>query len=112
MLLTIGILILLGMVMDSSTPLVILAPMLAPIAAKLGLDPVMYGLCFCFTISLGNMTPPFGIVLYQVAGLLRVPLTKLSKIIIPYCLIMITVLFICAFVPGFVTFIPNLIYGA
>ena len=111
MLLTILILVILGMIMDSSTPLVILAPMMAPIAAKLGIDPVHYGLIFCFTISLGNMTPPFGIVLYQVAGLLRVPLARLSKLILPYCLIMLAVLLLCTFIPEIVLLIPNLLYG-
>ena len=111
LLLTILILVILGMIMDSSTPLVILAPMMAPIAMKMGIDPVHYGLLFCFTISLGNMTPPFGIVLYQVSGLLGVPLTRLSKLIIPYCLIMIAVLLLCTFIPQLVLVIPNLIYG-
>ncbi len=111
MLLTILILVILGMVMDSSTPLVILAPMMAPIAAGMGIDPVHYGLIFCFTISLGNMTPPFGIVLYQVAGLLQIPLGRLSKLIIPYCFVMVGVLLVCAFIPQLVLFVPNLIYG-
>ena len=111
LLITIGILVVLGMVMDSSTPLIILAPMLAPIAVEMGIDPVHYGLIFCFTISLGNMTPPFGIVLYQVSGLLQTPLTKLSKTIVPYCLIMFGVLLLVTFIPILVLLVPNLIYG-
>lgn len=111
LMMTVLILIILGMLMDGSPALIILAPMLTPIAVSQGIDPVHYGICFVMCICLGNMTPPFGIVLYQVAGLLQVKLSRLSKIIIPYCLIMIGVILLCCFIPQIVLLIPNLIYG-
>jgi tripartite ATP-independent transporter DctM subunit len=106
-----GLLLIIGMLMDGSAPLIILAPLLTPIAVKLGVNPVHFGLIFVFNICLGNMTPPFGIVLYQVAGLLQVPLTKLGRQLLPFILIMMLVLFLSTFIPQIVLVIPNMIYG-
>lgn len=89
----------------------ILAALLSPIAASLGIDPVLFGIVIVFGVTIGNMTPPFGLVLYQVAGLTRCNIAKLIKECIPYIIIMIAVLFIVSYWEGFTLFLPNLIYG-
>ena len=99
-----------GMFMDGGAPLVILAPLLQPIAASFGVDPVAFGILMCFNVGIGNMTPPFGIVLYQVRGILNVEFGKLVKACLPFIGIMLIVQAVITIFPGFVTFLPNLIY--
>lgn len=110
MLLTIVILLILGMFMEGTPPILILGPLFAPIAASLGIDLTHFGLVFVFCIAIGAMSPPFGVVLYQVAGLTNVDLGKLIKANMPFLLIMIAVAFILGFVPAISLAIPNLIY--
>lgn len=57
----------------------ILATLLAPLAVSLGIDPVHFGIVVVFGVTIGNMTPPFGLVLYQVAGLTKCSVAKLAK---------------------------------
>lgn len=89
----------------------ILATLLSPIAISLGVDPVHFGIIVVFGVTIGNMTPPFGLVLYQVAGLTKCSVAKLAKECMPFIAIMVVVLFIITFSEGLALFIPNLIYG-
>lgn len=111
LIMTCCVLLIIGMFIEGSPSMIILSPILTPIAIELGIDPVHYGIIFNFAIGIGNMTPPFGLVLYQVAGLMGIPLTRLSKKVLPFCGIMIFVLFLLCFIPDIVLFLPNLIYG-
>lgn len=105
------ILLLLGMVMSGSGPTLVLGPLLTPIAVKLGIDPIQFGLMLVFNLGIGNMTPPFGIVLYQVGGLLEVPLPRLVKASLPFLGVMLFVLLLINLFPPITTFIPDLLYG-
>ncbi|WP_317854816.1 TRAP transporter large permease [Chakrabartyella piscis] len=105
------LLLMVGMFMEGGAPQIILGPLLMPIALSLGIDPIHFGIIFVFNLGIGNMTPPFGIVLYQVSGLLNVKLTSLSKACMPFILIMILVLMLITFIPDLVLCVPNLIYG-
>lgn len=89
----------------------ILAALLSPIAVSLGIDPVLFGIVVVFGVTIGNMSPPFGLVLYQVAGLTRCNIAKLIKECIPFIIMMVIVLFIISYWEGLTLFIPNLIYG-
>ena len=105
------LLLVIGMFMEGGAPQVILGPLLMPIAKSLGIDPIHFGIIFVFNLGIGNMSPPFGIVLYQVASLLGVKLTRLSIACFPFILIMLLVLTIMTLWPGFILLVPNLIYG-
>ena len=105
------ILLFLGMFIEGGPMFIILAPMLTPIASELGIDPVHFGLIFTMLVSLGNMTPPFGIVLYQVAGIVRMDLVTVSKAVLPLVLIQIGVIILCDLFPFLSLAIPDLIYG-
>jgi len=105
------ILIIIGMFMEGGPAMLILGPLLMPIALKLGIDPIQFGIMFVFNLGIGNMTPPFGVVLYQVAGLMGLKFTKVAKETIPFIGIMLLVLAIIVLCPGLILFIPNLLYG-
>lgn len=104
-------LLIIGMFMEGSAPVLILSPLLMPVAKSLGIDPIHFGLVFIFNIGIGNMTPPFGGVLYQVAGLLDIPIGRLAKASMPFVAIMIFILLLLTFIPQLSLFIPNLVYG-
>ena len=110
-LLTNIILLVIGMFMEGGPAMVILGPLLMPIAIKLGIDPIQFGIMFVFNLGIGNMSPPFGIVLYQVIGLMGLRFSEVCKAIIPFLIIMLIVLAVIATCPGLILYIPNLLYG-
>jgi len=109
MLLVVVMLLIFGMFMTSG--ITILAPLLVPIAAALKIDLIHFGLVMVFTLGIGNMSPPFGIVLYQVAQLLEMKLERLIKASLPFLIMMIIVAFLLALVPELSLWVPNLLYG-
>lgn len=109
MILVVVMLLIFGMFMTSG--ITILAPLLVPIAAALNIDLVHFGLVMVYTLGIGNMSPPFGIVLYQVAQLLEMKLERLVKASLPFLIMMILVAFLLALVPEISLWIPQVLYG-
>jgi len=105
------LLIIIGMFMEGGPAMMILGPLLMPIALKLGIDPIQFGIMFVFNLGIGNMTPPFGVVLYQVSSLMGLRFTKVAKETIPFIGIMLLVLAIIVLCPKLILFLPNLLYG-
>ena len=103
------LLLLIGCVMDLTPALLIMAPMLLPIALKLGIDPVYFGVVMVVNLCIGLITPPVGNVLYVGCGISKVKLTELARAIAPNILIMVVVLFLITYLPWTITFIPNLV---
>ena len=106
------IILVLGCIMDMAPIILIATPILLPIATFIGIDPIQFGIMFVFNLGIGNMSPPFGIVLYQVSGLMGLKFTKVAKACMPFIAIMLLVLAIIAFCPKLILFLPNLLYGA
>lgn len=105
------ILIIVGMFMEGSAPLIVFTSLLAPIATKTyGIDPIVFGIMLIFNLVCGNITPPFGVVLYQVKGLIGADLGKMIKECVPFIIILLIVLMVITFIPQFTLFIPNLLY--
>ncbi|MCC8059299.1 MAG: TRAP transporter large permease [Clostridiales bacterium] len=88
----------------------VLATLLAPLAVSLGINPVHFGIIIVFNVTIGNMTPPFGLVLYQVAGLTDISVTKLAKACMPFIAAMIAVLLLITFNEPLALSLVNLIY--
>ncbi len=103
------LLLLVGCVMDLTPALLIMAPMLLPVAAKFGIDPVYFGVVFCVNLCIGLITPPVGNVLYVGCGISKVSLTEMAKAIVPNIVIMAVVLLLITYVPATITFIPSLV---
>ena len=111
MLLVVVVLLVIGMFMEASPAILILGPLFTPIAVQLGIDPTHFGLVFCFCVAIGAMSPPFGVVLYQVASITDCDLGKLIKTNMPFLFIMVGLAVLFVFIPQIILFIPNLIYG-
>ena len=104
-------LLLLGIPMETAPALVIVTPVLAPIAATMGINPVHMGVVICLNLVLGLITPPVGAVLFAVCGTANVSLQRLSKAIWPPFLVSLVVLAIVTYIPWLSTFLPKLFLG-
>jgi C4-dicarboxylate transporter DctM subunit len=104
-------LLLLGIPMETAPALVIVTPVLAPIAATLGIDPVHMGLVVCLNLVLGLITPPVGAVLFAVCGTGNISLNRLGKAIWPPFFMSLIVLAFVTYVPWLSTFLPKALLG-
>jgi tripartite ATP-independent transporter DctM subunit len=102
------LLLLVGCVMDLTPALLILGPMLLPIAVEFGLDPVYFGVVMIVNLCIGLITPPVGNILYVGCGISKLSVARLSRAITPNIIIMILTLILITYIPGIVTFIPNM----
>jgi C4-dicarboxylate transporter DctM subunit len=101
-------LILIGIPLETAPAIAIVTPVLAPMAAKLGIDPVHMGLVVCFNLVLGLVTPPVGAVLFAICGISSISLERLSKGIRGPFLIALGVLALITYFPAITTFLPEL----
>jgi C4-dicarboxylate transporter DctM subunit len=105
------LLLIIGIPMETAPALVIVTPVLAPIAAHLGIDPVHMGIVICLNLVLGLITPPVGAVLFSICGITGMSLDRLSRAIWPPFLVSLVVLAIVTYVPWLSTFLPRLFMG-
>lgn len=102
------ILLILGCVLDQSPALLMMTPILLPIAMKYGIDPVHFGVLCCFNLTIGLITPPVGMTLFVTANVAKVKLTSLFKEIVPFVILGLAVLLLITWVPALTTAIPAL----
>jgi tripartite ATP-independent transporter DctM subunit len=103
-----GLLLLVGFVMDLTPAMVIMAPMLTPIATSVGVDPVYFGVLMAYILGIGLLTPPVGTCLYVGCGVGKVSMEQLVKAMLPYYVALLVVLVILIAFPGIVTWLPDL----
>ena len=99
MLLLIGLILLLGMVMEGGSIMIILTPLLLPVLASYDVDPVHFGVVFQLAIMIGLLTPPVGILLFVMAGVSQVSVKSILANLWPFYLALTVVVLIVAFVP-------------
>lgn len=99
LLLVIGILLIVGMFMDTSAAVLIFVPLFLPMVFELGIDPIHFGIVMIVTLSIGMITPPFGLNLFVAAGVSKEPLTEVIKGTFPFIIVMIFAAIVIAFVP-------------
>lgn len=98
-LMMIGVLVLAGCVMEATPNIVILAPLLLPLAQMVGMDQFHFAILMVTTLGLGFITPPLGLNLFVVAGLTRCSVLAIARYAIPFVLAMLSVALLVAFVP-------------
>jgi TRAP-type C4-dicarboxylate transport system permease large subunit len=97
-----------GMILESLPVTIILAPILAPIAASVGVDPVHFSVIFLVGASIGFITPPYGLNLYVASGVTGVPYFRLLKYTVPYLVALISVWVLVSLVPDLaLALLPN-----
>lgn len=103
------LLLVLGTFMDTLAALIIVVPMLSPVAVQVGIDPVHFGVVVCFAIIQGMLTPPLGILLFIVSGIARIKFEQVIKAILPFLCANMAILLLITLAPGFVLFLPRLL---
>jgi TRAP-type C4-dicarboxylate transport system, large permease component len=102
-----AIMFILGMFMEAVALNVMTTPILAPIAMKLGIDPVHYGIVLIFNIEIALITPPVGLNLFVLAGAAKVPLGAIFREVVPFVLILIALLMMAIFFPQLSLWLPD-----
>jgi tripartite ATP-independent transporter DctM subunit len=105
----VAFILLLGMVLESTVIVLLLTPILVPIVVKAGIDPVHFGLVMMTATTLGSMTPPVGVAMYTVCGLLDTPMDEYAREALPLIVVVVALIFTLAFVPQIVMFLPDLL---
>jgi C4-dicarboxylate transporter DctM subunit len=100
-----------GMFIDPNSALLILVPPLFPVATAMGVDPVHFGMIVTLNISLGMITPPFGLDIFVASSTLNKPVFNIIKGVWPFVFVNILVLLVVTYVPQISLFIPQLIFG-
>ena len=104
-------LLLIGIPLETAPALTIVTPVLAPMALKMGIDPIHLGVVVCFNLVLGLITPPVGAVLFSICGIAGISLERLSRSIWTPFLLAVGVLLVVTFVPQLSTWLPSLLLG-
>lgn len=102
-LMMIFILIVAGCVMETTPNIVILAPILLPLAREIGMNEIHFCILMVSSLGVGFITPPLGLNLFVVSGLTGSPILKVAAMALPYVLSMLAVVLVLAFVPGLST---------
>ncbi|MEO8485330.1 MAG: TRAP transporter large permease [Betaproteobacteria bacterium] len=97
----------LGMFLESTVIVLLLTPILVPIVTKAGIDPVHFGLVMMTATTLGGMTPPVGVAMYVVCGMLNTPMDEYAREALPLIGAVIVLIYVMAFFPSIVLFLPN-----
>jgi tripartite ATP-independent transporter DctM subunit len=111
MLIIIGFLVFTGMFMESTVCVLLLTPILLPIAKKAGIDPVHFGLIMMTIVTFGILTPPVGVAMYTVCSILDCPTEDYTKECIPFFIAIVALVVILILFPQLVLFVPNIIFG-
>ena len=105
------ILLLMGMFLEGGAALMIITPLLLPVARNLGVDVYHFGLVAIVNIMIGGITPPFGSMMFTTCGITGCPISEFLKEVWPFILCLFLVLLLLTFCPVLITIVPDLIYG-
>jgi C4-dicarboxylate transporter DctM subunit len=104
-------LLLLGCLMETTALLVILTPVLMDLVTQVGIDPVHFGVVFTLNLMIGLLTPPVGMTLYVMVSLSEVSVGDFTRECAIFMLALLVVLILITYVPGLVTFLPEMVMG-
>ncbi len=104
-------LFLIGMFIETSAAIIVLAPILAPVAVHFGIDPVHFGLVMVVNLALGMITPPFGVNLFAACTVARISLDRMIKDLVPFVLVILACLMVISYVPALSLTLRDLVYA-
>ena len=102
------LLLFLGMIMDAGPIILIVAPIIYPVAMSFGIDPVQLGCIIVFNLSVGQATPPFGLCLFSAQPVTKQSIGILSRAVFPFVIILYAMVLTTSFIPALSLAIPNL----
>jgi len=101
-------LLIIGMFLEGGAALIIIAPLLVPVAVQLGVDPIHFGMIMIVNIMIGGVTPPFGSMMFTTCSVTKVPLGAFVREVWPFIIALLTALLIVTYSPALVMFLPDL----
>jgi tripartite ATP-independent transporter DctM subunit len=99
-----------GMFIETSAAIIVLAPILAPVAIHFGIDPIHFGLVMVVNLALGMITPPFGVNLFAACTVARISLDRIIPYLLPFVLVILGCLMVVTYVPELSLFLRDLVY--
>ena len=99
-----------GMFIETSAAIIVLAPILAPVAIHFGIDPVHFGLVMVVNLALGMITPPFGVNLFAACTVARISLDRIIPYLLPFVLVVLGCLLVITYVPVLSLGLRDLVY--
>ncbi len=103
-------LFIIGMFIETSAAIILLAPILAPVAMHFGVDPVHFGLIMVVNLALGMITPPFGVNLFAACTVARISLDKIIRHLLPFVGVILLCLLVITYVPALSLGLRDLVY--
>ena len=100
-----------GCFMDTSAAVILLAPTLMPIVVSMGIDPIYFGLVMTVSLITGIITPPFGICIFVMSDVAKLPVSVITKEAIKYLPAMCVTLILIVIFPELILWIPRLVFG-
>jgi C4-dicarboxylate transporter DctM subunit len=104
------LLLIAGNFMEPTGIILILAPILFPIATELGIDPVHLGIIMTVNLEIGMVTPPVGLNLFVASGITGMPIFKVVRAALPWLMVLIVFLVMVTYIPQISMFLPNLLF--
>ncbi len=100
-----------GMFIETSAAIIVLAPILAPVAMKFGIDPIHFGLVMVVNLALGMITPPFGVNLFAACTVARISLDRIIPHLLPFVLVVLGCLMVITYFPALSLTLRDLVYA-
>ena len=100
-----------GMFLDSTTAILVIAPIIAKPLVAAGVDPVHLGMVVVFNLMIGLLTPPMGLALFLVAEIAKVTMKDVLREMLPYYVPLAITLLLITYIPAITTWIPRLALG-
>jgi C4-dicarboxylate transporter, DctM subunit len=100
-----------GAFMEPTGVILILAPILFPIASQLGIDPIHLGVIMVVNMEIGMVTPPVGLNLFVTAGVTKMSLMQVTRAALPWLSVLMVFLMIITYIPSITLALPNAIFG-
>ena len=97
-----------GSILEGSPAIIILAPLLYPIARQMGIDPIHFGIILMANLGVGFVLPPTGLCLVVATGIAEVNMAKMVRPLIPYFVVMVVTLLLITYMPGAAVTLPRL----
>jgi C4-dicarboxylate transporter DctM subunit len=100
-----------GMFIETSAAIIVLAPILVPVARHFGIDPVHFGTIMVVNLALGMITPPFGVNLFAACTVARISLDRIVRYLLPFVLVIIACLMLITYIPQISLALRDLVYA-
>jgi C4-dicarboxylate transporter DctM subunit len=96
-------------VLETSSTILLIVPILMPLLGKIGVDPIHFGILLLINSAIGLLTPPIGVLLYIASGITNIKVETLARAVVPFILMLVADLILVIVFPDIVSFLPNLL---